>query len=113
MNPEETMDLIRRVLAGDPAALARLVAVLTPVIHARVARTLLAHRSLLASGRDLRQEVEDQSQEVFLALFRRDARSLRSWQAERGLSLENFVGLMAERRVKSFLRSGRQNPRKE
>ncbi len=113
MNPEETMGLMGRALAGDPAGLARLVAVLTPVIQARVARTLLARRSLLAGGRDLRQEVEDQSQEVFLALFSRDAHVLRTWQAERGLSLENFVGLVAERQVLSFLRSGRRNPWKE
>jgi RNA polymerase sigma factor (sigma-70 family) len=113
MNPEDTAGLIRRALAGDQTALARLVAALTPVIHARVARTLLARRSLLASGRDVRQEVEDLSQEVFLALFARDAHVLRSWQAERGLSLENFVGLVAERQVLSFLRSGRRNPWKE
>ena len=113
MNPEETMGLIGRALAGDPAGLARLVALLTPVIQVRVARTLRDYRSLLAGGRDLRQEVEDLTQEVFLELFRRDAHVLRSWQAERGLSLENFVGLMAERRVISFLRSGRRNPRQE
>ena len=106
-------DLVRSALAGDPAALNRLVAVLTPVIQARVARTLLAHRFLLAGGRDLRQEVEDLSQDVFLELFSRDAHVLRSWQAELGLSLENFVGMVAEREVWSFLRSGRRNPRKE
>lgn len=106
-------DLVRSALAGDPTALNRLVAVLTPVIQARVARTLLAHRFLLAGGRDVRQEVEDLSQDVFLALFSRDAHVLRDWQAERGLSLENFVGLVAERQVRSFLRSGRRNPRKE
>jgi RNA polymerase sigma factor (sigma-70 family) len=113
MNPEDTASLVRLALAGDQTALTRLVAVLTPVIQARVARTLLARRSLLASGRDLRQEVEDQSQEVFLALFTRDGHILRSWQSERGLSLENFVGLVAERQVLSFLRSGRRNPWKE
>jgi RNA polymerase sigma factor (sigma-70 family) len=113
MNAEDTPGLVRRALAGDQTALTRLVAALTPVIQARVARTLLARRSLLASGRDLRQEVEDQSQEVFLALFARDGHVLRAWQAERGLSLENFVGLVAERQVLSFLRSGRRNPWKE
>ncbi|HEX3551823.1 MAG TPA: hypothetical protein VIA62_01165 [Thermoanaerobaculia bacterium] len=113
MRSEDTVALLGRALAGDPAGLAGLVAALTPVIQARVARTLLARRSLLAGGRDLRQEVEDQSQEVFLALFSRDARILRSWQPERGLSLENFVGLVAERQVLSFLRSGRRNPWKE
>jgi RNA polymerase sigma-70 factor (ECF subfamily) len=86
--------------------------VLTPVIQARVARTLLAHR-WGGAGRDIRQQVEDLAQEVFLALFADEGRVLRSWQAERGLSLENFVGLVAERRTVSFLRSGRRNARKE
>jgi RNA polymerase sigma factor (sigma-70 family) len=113
MSPEDSADLVRRALAGDPAALGGLVALLTPVIQGRVARTLLARRYRLAGGRDLRQEVEDLSQDVFLALFSRDGRVLRTWQAERGLSLENFVGLIAERQVLSFLRSGRRNPWKE
>jgi RNA polymerase sigma-70 factor (ECF subfamily) len=113
MNPEDTASLTRRALDGDQTALTGLVAVLTPVIQARVARTLLARRSLLAGGRSVRQEVEDLSQEVFLALFARDARVLRSWQPERGLSLPNFVGLVAERQVLSFLRSGRRNSWKE
>jgi RNA polymerase sigma-70 factor (ECF subfamily) len=113
MSSEDMAGLVGRALAGDPAALNRLVALLTPVIQARVARTLLARRFRLAGGRDVRQEVEDLSQEVFLALFSRDAHVLRSWQPERGLSLENFVGLVAERQVLSFLRSGRRNPRQE
>jgi RNA polymerase sigma factor (sigma-70 family) len=113
MNPEDTASLTRRALDGDPIALTSLVALLTPVIQARVARTLLARRSFLAGGRSVRQEVEDLSQDVFLALFARDARVLRSWEAERGLSLPNFVGLVAERQVLSFLRSGRRNPWKE
>lgn len=104
---------MQRALSGDPASLSRLVAVLTPVVQGRVARTLLARRHRLAAGRDVRQEVEDLSQEVFLALFARDAHVLRSWQAERGSSLESFVGLVAERQVLSFLRSGRRNPWKE
>jgi RNA polymerase sigma-70 factor (ECF subfamily) len=113
MSSEDMADLVRSALAGDPAALNRLVAVLTPVIQARVARTLLARSFRLAGGRDVRQEVEDLSQDVFLALFSRDAHVLRDWQAELGLSLENFVGLVAERQVLSFLRSGRRNPSKE
>jgi RNA polymerase sigma factor (sigma-70 family) len=110
MDTEETSGLVREALAGDPAALTRLVAVLTPVIQARVARTLLARRAHLAGGRDVRQEVEDLTQDIFLALFAKDARVLRSWQAERGMSLKNFVGLVSERQVVSFLRSGKRNP---
>ena len=113
MVAKDIVGLVGEALAGDQLALTRLVAALTPVVQARVARTLLARRSLRASGRNLRQGVEDLTQEVFLALFSRDARVLRRWQAERGLSLENFVGLVSERHVASFLRSGRRNPWRE
>lgn len=113
MNTEDTADLVRRALAGDPAAETRLVAVLTPVIQARVARKLRALQYLSAGGRDVRQEVEDLCQDAFLALFERDAHVLRAWRPERGLSLENFVGLVAERKVLTFLYSGRRNPWRE
>lgn len=113
MDHEDSAGLVRRALAGDQTALTRLVAGLTPVIQARVARTLLARRSRLGSGRDVRQEVEDLTQDVFLSLFSRDARVLRAWDSERGLSLENFVGLVAERFVVSALRSGKRNLWKE
>jgi RNA polymerase sigma-70 factor (ECF subfamily) len=110
MSTEDKADLLGQALTGDSTALTRLVSLLTPVIQARVARTLLTRRFRLAGGRDVRQEVEDLSQEVFLALFSRGGRVLRAWEPERGLSLENFVGLVAERQVLSFLRSSRRNP---
>ena len=113
MNPQDIESLLRRALAGDQDALSELVALLTPVIQARVARTLLVRRSMLAGGRSIREEVEDLTQDTFVALFDRDARVLRRWQKERGLSLENFAGLVAERLTISFLRSGRRNPRQE
>src|SRR6476661_2274093 len=52
LDPENAAGLLEPSLAGDPSALTRLVAALTPVIQARVARTLLARRHRLASGRD-------------------------------------------------------------
>jgi RNA polymerase sigma factor (sigma-70 family) len=113
MCAEDVPLLLRRTLDGDRGAVPRLVAALTPIVQARVARTLLARRALWSGGRSVRQEVEDLSQEVFLALFVRDARVLRSWQPERGLSLPGFVGMIAERQALSFLRNGRRNPRQE
>ena len=102
-----------RALAGDQEALCLVVAQLTPVIQARVARTLLLWRTGPAAGRDVRQEVEDLTQEIFLLLFADGGRVLASWQPERGLSLPNFVGLVTERQVTSILRSGKRNPWKE
>lgn len=111
MDHEDSAGLVKRALSGDQAALTRLVAVLTPVIQARVARTLLCRPA--GGSRNIRQEVEDLTQDVFLALFSRDSHVLRAWDSKRGLSVENFVGLVAERQVVSFLRSGKRNPWKE
>ena len=104
---------VRRALAGDEPALTRLVRMLTPVIQSRVARGLLLRRTGRAAGRDIRQEVEDFTQEIFLALFADGGKALRSWQPERGLSLLNFVGLVAERQTASILRSGKRTPWKD
>lgn len=104
---------IDSALRGDPAAIERLVAALSPIVQARIARTLLLYRRGGAAGRDVHQEVADLTQEVFLLLFAQDGKVLRTWQPERGLTLENFVGLVAERQTVSLLRSGRRSPWKE
>jgi RNA polymerase sigma-70 factor (ECF subfamily) len=103
----------RQALAGDAVAVHRLVEKLTPVIQARVARTLLLRRVGGSSGRDVRQEIDDVAQEIFLLLFSDGGRLLRTWQPERGLSLANFVGLVAERQTVSILRNGKRSPWKE
>ncbi len=108
-----TLEEVERALAGDQAALTRLVDDLTPVIQARVARVLLLRRQGASAGRDVRQEVEDLTQEVFLILFDDGGKVLRGWSPERGLSLRNFAGLVAERRTVSILRSGKRSPWKE
>jgi RNA polymerase sigma-70 factor (ECF subfamily) len=110
MDSKDPRPELRLALSGDEAALERLVAVLTPVIQARVARCLLRRRMGPAAGRSVRQEVEDLTQEVFLQLFADGGRVMRTWEPERGLSLVNFVGLVAERQAVSLLRSGRRNP---
>jgi RNA polymerase sigma factor (sigma-70 family) len=113
MDGEAKEHEVRSALAGDEPALTRLVQALTPVIQSRVARGLLLRRTGTASGRDIRQEVEDLTQEIFLLLFAEGGKVLRSWQPERGLSLLNFVGLVAERQTASILRSGKRSPWKE
>lgn len=110
MDGADEQEELRRALAGHERALDRLVTSLTPVIQARVARCLLRWRAGSAGGRNVRQEVEDLSQEIFVLLFDDGGKVLRSWQPERGLPLARFVDLVTERRVVSILRSGRRNP---
>ncbi|MCB9727282.1 MAG: sigma-70 family RNA polymerase sigma factor [Deltaproteobacteria bacterium] len=80
-----------------------------PTVHFRVARQLMRSRAG-ARGRDIRQEVEDMVQDVFYELFRDDGKRLRGWDPKRGLSLANYVGMVAEQRVLANLRSGRRSP---
>lgn len=103
-------DLLELALSGDSAALRELVDRFTPVIQKRVARALLNRRQGASSGRDVRQEVEDLSQEVFVTLFANNGRVLRTWKPDGGLSLVNFVGLVAQRRTGGILRNGKRSP---
>lgn len=109
--PELTAATVREALADDgrdARAVRLLVDGLTPIVQARVARTLL--RSRAARGRDVHQEVQDIAQQVMLALFAEGGRALRAWDPARGLSLQNFVGLIAEREAASVLRRRRRSP---
>jgi RNA polymerase sigma-70 factor (ECF subfamily) len=100
--------LIRRAVAGERDAVRALVDAISPIIQARAARVLLRRHG--AAGRDVRQEILDLSQHVFLTLFADEGRFLLQWDPERGASLENYVGLAAEREIASILRSRRRNP---
>jgi DNA-directed RNA polymerase specialized sigma24 family protein len=100
--------LVQQALEGDRQALRRLVDALTPVIQVRVAQVLL--RNPQTARRNIEHEVADLTQEVFMALFAEGGRALKAWDATRGLSFPNFVGLLASRLAITVLRSGRRNP---
>jgi RNA polymerase sigma-70 factor (ECF subfamily) len=91
-----------KALSGDSASVRALVALLTPVVRARVLRALA--RRYPNSERDMATDVADFTQEVFVALFTADSKALRAWDPERGLSLRNYVGLLAQHRVAEILR---------
>lgn len=93
---------IEAALAGDVTAMRRLVAVLTPVVQARVARAVLRRGHL--DARTVRQEVADLTQEAFATLFADGGRALTSWDPTFGRSLQNYVGQRVEWFVASLLR---------
>lgn len=97
------LELVQQALARDAAACRRLVRRLTPVIQRRVNGALIRHHRID------RQETLDLTQDVFRLLFDNDGRVLRTWDPERGLSLENFVGLVTRREVNAILSSGRRS----
>ncbi len=100
---------IQRALNGERDAVRALVDELSPVIQARIVRSL-TRRQEAAGGRDVRQEVRDLTQHMFLVLFADGGRVLRQWDPERGSSLQNFIGLVTEREVASILRRRRRSP---
>lgn len=108
MTLQADQQLLRAAIDGDRAAIECLVGRVSPIIQARVARLLLGRGA--ARARDLRTQVEDLTQEVLLSLFDHGSRALLAWDPSRGLSLENWVGLIAQRQVISLLRVGATNP---
>lgn len=100
---------LNEALRGDRVKVRQLIDLITPVIQARVARLLLAQGSSAVGGR-IREEVSDTTQEVFALLFADGAKVLRKWDPSRGLSIKNYVGLIAHRFVISTLRSKRKSP---
>jgi RNA polymerase sigma-70 factor (ECF subfamily) len=107
--PTDDRRLRDRALGGDVPATRELVGRLVPVIQARVARCLLRH-GRPGARRNVREEVADLTQEVLLSLFAGSGRILATWNPDRGLSLQNFVGLVAQRQAVSLLRTRRRSP---
>lgn len=100
---------IERAVAGEKRAIRELVDTLTPIIQKHVTRVLLRRRRA-AGNRDVKQEIADLTQSVFLTLFGDGGRELRQWDPARGSALPTFVGLLTEREVISILRSHRRSP---
>ena len=103
---EDFRGLIGQALARHPASVRELIGRISPVIERRVASTLWQR----TSRRDVRQEVKDMTQAVFLSLFEDDGKALRAWNPDRGSPFESFVALLAHRQVISILRRGRTSP---
>jgi|SRR5687768_4869210 len=105
---ERQRALIEGASAGERKAGCELVATLTPIIRARAARVLARTRGRFGEHA-ARFEVDDLTQEIWVMLLERRAHALRSWRPQAGLSLENFVGLVAQRRAISILRDKRSS----
>lgn len=102
---------LKNALAGDAAEMRALIEYMAPVVRARVARAV--GRRFSFNHADLSTDIADFTQEVFVALFENDAKALRAWNPERGLSFLNFVGLLAQRRVAGMLRTSDWRVRSE
>jgi len=89
-------------LAGDPGAVRVLIEELGPVVRARVRRVLSRNPARVPC---LHQDVDELVQETFLVLFADDSSLLRRWDPERGMSLPNYVGQIAEREAGRYLRA--------
>jgi len=107
-SPHPDLVLVRAAVAREPGAARTLVQRLTPVVQSRIARCLL--RSSAGRRRNPRQALADLAQDTFRQLFQDGGKVLLRWDPERGLSLENYVGLVARRHALSVLRSQRRNP---
>lgn len=96
------VDLVQRLLQGDAAARKDVILRLEPIVRRRVARVL--ERQGFAGSYDS----SDLLQDVMILLLEKQDRILGLWDPARGLSLESFIGLVAQRTAATILRSGRK-----
>ena len=96
----EDRALILNVAAGDHAARNRLAARANPAIRARVARVL---RRLTPAWVD---DTADITQQVWLVLLKDGARQLLAFDPARGITLEAYVAMVAEREVRNHIACG-------
>lgn len=89
-------------LGGHPQAIRALIEGLGPVVRARVRRVLSRNPARVPC---MGQDVDELIQETFLVLFADDSSLLRRWDPERGMSLPNYVGQIAEREAGRYLRA--------
>ncbi len=108
MTDDSDVGRLQQALASGHEALPELVSRWTPIIQARVVRVL--RRRARGVGDRVFQEVEELVQQVFVTLFDKQAAALRAWHPKRGLSLDNWVGLIAEQQVLALLRTRKRNP---
>jgi DNA-directed RNA polymerase specialized sigma24 family protein len=101
---------LARSSPGSPSgpAVRRLVDALTPAIQSRVVRTFLRFGGWRVHAA-LPERTRDQVQTVWAKLFEHEARVLRAWDEQGGLTLASWVGRFAALRTRDAIRDlGRQ-----
>ncbi len=86
--------LVGRALGGHRGAMRMLVRRLVPVIRSRVSGYLTRRGGRLGA-----RDIDDMTQDIWLKLLEDDGRLLRAYDAERGKSLEGYVGLTCRREL--------------
>jgi DNA-directed RNA polymerase specialized sigma24 family protein len=97
-------------ITAEAANTRNLVSELSRVIRTRAARAIPRYSEADIGRRELKGYVEELTQDVLLVIFAERARVLREWDPAGGLSLRNYVGLVAEREVADILRSVSRRP---
>ncbi len=91
-SPDPTHELLQGCIRGDAGSRRRLVEEYSGIVSYGVSVIFQQF------GRPSRkEEIEDMSQEVFLALFDQDARKLRQYQGRNGCSLASWIRVVANR----------------
>jgi RNA polymerase sigma factor (sigma-70 family) len=94
---EAELALIAQAVRGVPAAVRVLTRRLAPVIQARVMRVL---RRLTPAHMG---DADDVVQKVWVVLLKDTGRQFLAFDAARGISLEAYVGMIAEREVRNHV----------
>ena len=108
MATNDDIGLVQRAVAHSGTGVNDLARRSAPAIQAEIAHLLM--RMAPAQGRNPRQDLADLMQDVYVALFEREARRLAAWDPTRGCTLDSYVRLVARSRALDVLRSRRRTP---
>ena len=107
MSHYTTLDDIGPLLDGDRRAVSAFVRVMTPIVQARAAKAM---RGFAVEGVSGSSRTRRHGPRYIPGAFANESKLLRGWDPDRGLSFQNFVGLIAYRLALSKLRTQKSNP---
>ena len=91
MSHYTTLDDVGPLLDGDRRAVAAFVRVMTPIVQARAAKAM---RGFAVRRLELVKSSRTWSKIHSWRFFANESKLLRGWDPDRGLSFQNFVGLI-------------------
>jgi RNA polymerase sigma factor (sigma-70 family) len=101
-------DEVDRALAGEPGISREFAESVIQRVHLEVGFTL--RQLTRTSIKDLLEHRDDLIQTCLLYLYEDSAKVLKTWDADAGMTLSSFIGLVVRRRIYRVFRYKRSNP---
>jgi len=100
----EELELLRRVIANDPAAWREFIRRFEPVIRHQIGRSIWPHRAALSSD-----SMADVLGEFWIYVLKNDRAALRAYDPAKGSRLSSWLGMLAMQTAWKHVRKQRSH----